>query len=74
MHLKSDVVVIAKGDTCCAVCAPRGMQREIVCRDTQAVAPVREGWDVYDGGCPDGAANPRPCRRHSDREHWLLVR
>ena len=66
------VVIFAEGMTCCAACAPRGLDRHEIERaaEQQARHYSRNSgcaWTVFE------QPSPRPCPHDAGRQHWLLV-
>jgi len=68
--------VIDVGDMMCAVCAPIGMQREVIERRINQHYPPIDGppWRIapdlyYEGERLD---NPCACESNDQRQHWLL--
>jgi hypothetical protein len=69
------VVIFARGDTCCAACAPEAARKVVVEAEVSRQEPRGSvlSWRAGPGRIADGP-NPRPCPHHSGRVHWLLIR
>ena len=69
------VVVFARGDTCCAACAPAGFSGVVVETEVRRFEPSGSVlfWRVIPGPIATGH-NPRPCPHNVGRVHWLLAR
>ena len=69
------VIVFARGDTCCAACAPADVREVAV--ETEVCRLESRGsilsWRVIRGPIVN-APNPRPCPHHAGRVHWFLAR
>jgi hypothetical protein len=69
------VIVFARGETCCTVCAPISAHKVVV----EAEASRREprgsvlAWRTMHGPIADGP-NPRPCPHQAGCVHWILER
>jgi hypothetical protein len=69
------VVVFARGDTCCAACAPPDLRKVAVETEVCRLEPCGSNlsWRAMPGPIANGP-NPRPCPHHAGRVHWLLAR
>jgi hypothetical protein len=74
-HHAGGVVVFARGDTCCAACAPIDFRKVAVETEVRRLEPRGSilSWRVVPGPIANGS-NPRPCPHHAGRVHWLLAR
>ena len=71
-----EIMIFAAGPTCCAVCAPKTIDRSSV--ETEVGRKEPRGsvlkWKAYTGIFSDREPNPRACPHSFDRHHWFLVR
>jgi hypothetical protein len=69
------VVVFARGDTCCAACAPTDLRKVAVETEVCRLEPRGSilSWRAISGPIANGP-NPRPCPHRAGRVHWLLAR
>lgn len=71
----NNVWVYLEGTVSCSVCAPAGMEREVIEKQVNAQAPtgLKSKWQIseekkFSGGEP----MPYPCPDVPGRKHWLL--
>lgn len=69
-----EITIYSSGLVCCSVCAPAGMDREVVERRVNVAAPtgISSRWRVSDEDFNTGHPNPTPCEQDSTRLHYLL--
>lgn len=74
--IDNEVWVYAVGILSCSVCAPGGMDRDVVARQVNAKTPtgISSKWRISeDTHFVTGETMPCTCQDAPDRKHWLLA-
>jgi hypothetical protein len=74
-NYEDSIHIYADGVLTRSVCAPKGMDRDIVMRQTNFQAPAGGDlkWVISDDAkFRTGEPMPCPCEVDKDRQHWLL--
>lgn len=72
----NQVWIYSAGIVSCSVCAPGGMERDVVARqvNTQLPTGIKSKWKVSDDThFKAGEPMPCDCPDMNGRKHWLLV-
>lgn len=73
--IDNEVWVYAIGILTCSVCAPGGMDRDVVARQVNAKTPtgISSRWRISsDTHFKSGETMPCTCQDAPNRKHWLL--